>query len=162
MVGHGATSTLEVPAVRAALRQPQSISFLHAHHGSRIFEGQESVCTVALPQIRKAGPAVFVIMPNHVHLLITPRVAVSRLTNGLKGVTAREANSILRSKGKHFWQDESFDHWVRSSREFDRIQAYIEFNPVSAGLANKPEAWPWSSVTRITADFPAQASSSGC
>jgi REP element-mobilizing transposase RayT len=104
----------------------------------------------------------FVIMPNHAHLLITPRVAVSRLMNGLKGITAREANCILRSKGKHFWQDESFDHWVRSSREFDRIQAYIEFNPVSAGLANKPEAWPWSSATRITAEFPAQTSSGGC
>jgi putative transposase len=90
----------------------------------------------------------FVIMPNHVHLLITPRVSVSRLMNGLKGITAREANSILRCKGKHFWQDESFDHWVRTSAEFDRIRAYIERNPVAAHLATKPEAWPWSSATR--------------
>jgi putative transposase len=90
----------------------------------------------------------FVIMPNHVHLLITPRVSVSRVMNGLKGITAREANSILRCKGKHFWQDESFDHWVRTSAEFDRIRAYIERNPVAARLASKPEAWPWSSATR--------------
>jgi hypothetical protein len=104
----------------------------------------------------------FVLMPNHVHLLITPRVSVSRLMNGLKGITAREANSILRRKGRHFWQDESFDHWVRSSAEFDRIQAYIERNPISARLANKPETCPWSSAARITAEFPAQTSSGGC
>jgi putative transposase len=90
----------------------------------------------------------FVIMPNHVHLLITPKVPIPRLMNGLKGVTAREANAILGRQGKHFWQDESFDHWVRTSTEFDRIRAYIEFNPVSARLAAEPEAWPWSSASQ--------------
>ncbi len=91
----------------------------------------------------------FVIMPNHIHLLITPGVPVSRVMNGLKGITAREANCILHNRGQHFWQDESFDHWVRTSTEFDRIQAYIERNPVSAQLVSKPEAWPWSSAARI-------------
>jgi hypothetical protein len=54
------------------------------------------------------------------------------------------------------------DHWVRSSAEFDRIQSYIERNPVSAQLVSKPEAWPWSSAAQITDDFPAQTSSSCC
>ncbi len=89
----------------------------------------------------------FVIMPNHVHLLITPHVSVSRLMNGLKGITAHEANAILRCKGNHFWQDESFDHWVRNSAEFDRIRRYIEWNPVNAKLVAHPEDWKWSSVT---------------
>jgi REP-associated tyrosine transposase len=92
----------------------------------------------------------FVVMPNHVHLLITPNVPVPRLMNGLKGVTARKANSILRRNGKHFWQDESFDHWVRGPAEFDRIRAYIECNPVSAGLVRKPMDWPWSSASQIS------------
>jgi REP element-mobilizing transposase RayT len=96
----------------------------------------------------------FVIMPNHIHLLITPGVPVSRVMNGLKGVTAREANCILHNRGQHFWQDESFDHWVRTSAEFDRIQAYIERNPVSAQLVSKPEAWPWSSAARIAPNSP--------
>jgi putative transposase len=89
----------------------------------------------------------FAVMPNHVHLLISPKVHVPRLMNGLKGVTARNANLILGRKGKHFWQDESFDHSVRSPKEFDRIHTYIEFNPVSAGLASSPEEWPWSSAS---------------
>ena len=86
--------------------------------------------------------------PEGVHLLITPKVPVPRLMNGLKGVTAREANSILGRKGEHFWQDESFDHWVRTPAEFDCIHAYIECNPVSAGLAPNPQDWPWSSASQ--------------
>ncbi|MGC1617765.1 MAG: transposase [Candidatus Acidiferrum sp.] len=94
----------------------------------------------------------FVVMPNHVHLLITPKVPLSRVTNGLKGVTARNANAILRRTGQHFWQDESFDHWVRNPAQFDRIRAYIESNPVTAGLAKNPKAWLWSSANQI--NFP--------
>ena len=40
----------------------------------------------------------------------------------------------------------AYDHWVRNEREFHRIVAYIEENPVSAGLAATPEDWPWSSA----------------
>ena len=90
----------------------------------------------------------FVVMPNHVHLLIAPRIPIRRITNGLKGVTARDANRILGRTGRPFWQDESFDHWVRTPAEFNRIRVYIESNPVSAGLADRPEDWLWSSASR--------------
>ena len=89
----------------------------------------------------------FVIMPNHVHLLITPNASISRITNGIKGASAHRANTILSRERQHFWQDESFDHWVRSPREFLKIRLYIESNPVSAGLATTPESWPWSSCS---------------
>jgi putative transposase len=62
----------------------------------------------------------FVVMPHHIHMLITPKLPIPRIMNGLKGATARAAKSLLRRKGKRFWQDESFDHWVHSSKEFDR------------------------------------------
>jgi REP element-mobilizing transposase RayT len=91
----------------------------------------------------------FVIMPNHVHLLITPKTSVPRITNGIKGSTSHQANALLSREGQHFWQDESFDHWVRSTKEFDKIRGYIENNPVSAGLVGKPQDWPWSSSSTI-------------
>ena len=53
---------------------------------------------------------------------------------GLKGYTAREANRLLGRTGQPFWQGESYDHWVRDETEFIRIIAYIENNPVKAGL----------------------------
>jgi putative transposase len=88
----------------------------------------------------------FVVMPNHIHLLIDPIASLERITNGLKGVSARDANRILGRVGERFWQDESFDHWVRSGKEFERIHAYIERNPVTARLVARPGDWPWSSA----------------
>jgi putative transposase len=87
-------------------------------------------------------------MPNHVHAVIEPRLPVARITGGLKGVSARRANAALGRVGQPFWQDESFDHWVRNEAEFQHICSYVEWNPVSAGLAKRPEDWPWSSARR--------------
>jgi len=87
----------------------------------------------------------YVVMPNHVHFLVTPRVVAIRWLGPLKGFTAHEANRILGSAGMRFWQDESYDHVVRDG-QFDRIRDYIEWNPVKAGLAMKPEHFPWSSA----------------
>ena len=91
----------------------------------------------------------WVVMPNHVHLLITPQVNVPALLHKLKGTTARESNLLLGSTGRPFWQDESYDRTVRSADEFRRIESYILQNPVRAGLARSAEEYPWSSVSRL-------------
>jgi REP element-mobilizing transposase RayT len=90
----------------------------------------------------------WVIMPNHVHLLLTPLVAVSRLLGSLKSSTAKQANPMLHRTGQAFWQDESYDHLVRNGDEFRRIQGYIENNPVTAGLETRPQDYAWSSAGR--------------
>jgi putative transposase len=89
----------------------------------------------------------FVVMPNHVHILVTPKVVASRWLAPLKGFTAYQANKLLGCHGQAFWQDESYDHLVRSAAEFDRIRLYIEQNPVTAGLVGGPWEYPWSSAT---------------
>jgi type I restriction enzyme R subunit/putative DNA methylase len=94
----------------------------------------------------------FVVMSNHVHLLIETIEPLQKITRLLKGYTARCANLVLGRTGQAFWQDESFDHWVRNSGEQGRIIQYIENNPVTAGLVNKPEDWAWSSAARRAAD----------
>ncbi len=98
-------------------------------------------------ELRQYTLYAFVVMANHVHVLLQPRVPMRRITNGVKGVTARVANQILGRTGQPFWQDESFDRWVRNEAEFERIRSYIERNPVAAGLVKKPEDWPWSSAS---------------
>jgi putative transposase len=85
-------------------------------------------------------------MPNHVHVLLCPKTSLAAITRWLKGSTARQANLILGRTGEAFWQDESFDHRVRDEVELERIVRYVEGNPVSAGLAANPRAWPWSSA----------------
>ena len=88
----------------------------------------------------------FVVMRNHVHLLITPRAPLGSITKAMRGKSARLANAILGRTGQPFWQDESFDHWIRRPRQFDKVKRYIEGNPVRAGLVQRPEQWPYSSA----------------
>jgi len=86
-------------------------------------------------------------MPNHVHLLVTPLIAMPKLTQLIKGRSAHAANAILGSKGQPFWQDESFDHWVRNQIQFEKIKSFIESNPVKAGFVCEPCLWPYSSAS---------------
>jgi putative transposase len=88
------------------------------------------------------GP--FVIMANHVHVLLLPLTSPSKLLKALKGVTAREVNRLLSRTGEPFWQRESYDHWVRDADEWKRITRYIEKNPVRAGLVSRIEDYMWS------------------
>jgi putative transposase len=98
----------------------------------------------------------WVVMPNHVHMLIEVNVALSVVMKTLKCYTARQANKILGRTGQ-FWHHESFDHWVRNDEELRRIIRYIENNPVKARLAARPENYRWSSafgnVSRQACDF---------
>lgn len=88
----------------------------------------------------------WVLMSNHVHLLVQPRKPLCEVTRAVKNTSARAANLVLGKTGTPFWQDESFDHWVRNREEFERIAAYIEENPVKAGLVERAELWRWSSA----------------
>jgi REP element-mobilizing transposase RayT len=96
----------------------------------------------------------FVVMPNHVHLLATPALALPKLTKSLKGITSKRANTILAMTGSCFWQEESYDHLVRNVREFEKIpelyQSYIEENPVRAGLVREANEYRWSSAGWVT------------
>lgn len=89
----------------------------------------------------------YVVMANHIHILIFPNAPLAKITKSVKGFSAKKANKILNRTGEAFWQDESFDHWVRRESSFGRIKLYIENNPVSAGLVKSAEEWPWSSAS---------------
>lgn len=91
----------------------------------------------------------FSIMPNHVHLVITPLrcndeyYPLSQIMHTIKGRTAREANLILGRQGK-FWQHECYDHAVRNVEELERIIYYVIDNPRRAGL---PLRWVYQRDT---------------
>ncbi len=94
----------------------------------------------------------YTIMPNHVHVLFTPLPVgkesdiyhrLPDIMQSIKGYTAWRANRILGRRG-HFWQEESYDHFVRNERELKRIVRYIVNNPVKAGLVHTPEEWKWT------------------
>jgi putative transposase len=88
----------------------------------------------------------WVLMANHVHVLLLPMISPSRLLQSLKGYTARQANLILGRTGHKFWQAESYDHWVRDDMELGKITAYIVNNPIKAGIVRSADAYRWSSA----------------
>jgi REP element-mobilizing transposase RayT len=88
----------------------------------------------------------WVVMSNHVHALLMPHKPLREVTRAIKSTSARLANAIVSRTGQAFWQDESYDHWVRNDREFEHIVGYIERNPVRAGLVQRAEEWRWSSA----------------
>jgi REP element-mobilizing transposase RayT len=87
----------------------------------------------------------WLILCNHVHILIYPNAPLPRITKSIKNYSARRANAILGRTGP-FWLEESYDRWVRAEDELNKIVQYIEGNPVAVDLCGKPEGWRWSSA----------------
>ena len=72
----------------------------------------------------------FVIMPNHVHVLLEPIAGwkLEQITHSWKRFSAREINRRLGQEGQ-LWQHESFDHLVRSENYLATYRKYIADNP---------------------------------
>jgi REP element-mobilizing transposase RayT len=87
------------------------------------------------------------VMPNHVHVLLTPveGVALGTILATLKGVTSTSINRQLSQSGV-LWQRDYFDRMIRDEEHFERVRRYIEWNAVKAGLTPDPAKWPWSSA----------------
>ncbi len=89
----------------------------------------------------------WVIMPNHVHTLITPTApaTLASITHSWKSYTAKQANQVLGRQGQ-FWQKEYFDRAMEDAHDMARTKTYIEANPVAAGICQTPADWRWSSA----------------
>ena len=96
-----------------------------------------------------------VVMPEHVHLLLTPLQdengwphALPAILKALKGASARSVNKLTNSAGP-VWQEESFDHVLRSQESLEEKLEYILQNPVRRGLVEKPEDYKWLWVEQL-------------
>ena len=90
-----------------------------------------------------------VIMPTHVHLLFTPLrdvegwpYTLAQIMKLVKGRSAWEINNTLLRRGP-VWQDEFFDHVLRSEESLRTKTEYILLNPLRAGLVHGRERYPW-------------------
>jgi putative transposase len=77
----------------------------------------------------------FVVMPNHVHVLacFPDEKAMLAQCKSWKHYAARKINRCLKQKGR-FWQQDSFDHLLRSEKQFEYLRQYIAGNPEKARL----------------------------
>jgi hypothetical protein len=79
-------------------------------------------------------------MPNHVHAVLRPLAEwkLDAVMHSWKSFTAKEINKAVNLKGQ-LWQDEYFDHIIKSNQEYEDTIVYVVENPLKAGLSD----WPW-------------------
>jgi REP element-mobilizing transposase RayT len=110
--------------------------WLHAGHGSCCLKNADAgeIVENALRFFDgdryRLGP--FVVMPNHVHGLVMPLPGhdLSKILHSWKSFTSNAVNRVLKRTGQ-LWQDESFDHIVRSQEHAEKFKYYIRENPAS-------------------------------
>jgi putative transposase len=85
-----------------------------------------------------------VVMPDHVHILLEPLTGydLSRISKGIKGVSAKLINDLRGSRGS-VWQDESWDRIMRDDAELQEKLGYMLNNPVKRELVSDGWDWPW-------------------
>jgi putative transposase len=86
----------------------------------------------------------FVVMPDHVHALITPsyEISLEKAVQFIKG-----GFSFRLKSNMPVWEASFTNHRVRNEEDFERHREYIRMNPVRAGLVRSPEDYPHSSAT---------------
>ncbi len=99
-------------------------------------------------QLPKADTAVlaYCLMPNHVHLILVPhsKDSLATLLRRTHARYARRVNRIHDWQG-HLWQ-ERFHSFVMDEEHLLAAARYVELNPVRAGISERADEWPWSSV----------------
>jgi putative transposase len=85
----------------------------------------------------------YVLMPEHVHLLLSEPKIHSLATS--LNVLKHETSQRLKADRKQFWQRRYYDFNVVTQPKFVEKLRYIHRNPVERGLVQEPEDWPWSS-----------------
>ena len=87
----------------------------------------------------------YVIMPDHVHFFCTPKSDAKLLSTFVGFWKEWTSKAIKRALGLPgcVWQEEFFDHVLRSSESYAEKWDYVRENPTRAGLVKKADDWPW-------------------
>ncbi len=90
-----------------------------------------------------------IVMPDHVHLLLTPAeiqsgrwISLSQIMQGIKSATSHRINKRRGRKGP-LWQDESYDRIIRDEEEFNSKLKYICENAAKASLIEDSLDYPF-------------------
>ncbi|HLC12590.1 MAG TPA: carbamoyl-phosphate synthase large subunit [Chthoniobacterales bacterium] len=116
-------------------------AWLDQGHGECILRRPQIAATIANSLRHFDGDRYaldsFVVMPNHVHVLVRPHEShsLSEILHSWKSFSAEEINK-LRERSGAVWQDENYDRMVRDFAELERYRDYIKENPVAAKLGD--------------------------
>ncbi|MDP2264470.1 MAG: transposase [Hydrogenophaga sp.] len=88
----------------------------------------------------------YVLMDNHFHLLLTPEMAegVPQMMQAVGRRYVRYFNDRHHRTGT-LWEGRYRSTLIQSERYLLACMAYLDLNPVRAGMVSQPDAYPWSS-----------------
>lgn len=89
----------------------------------------------------------FVVMPDHLHLVLAPRSPhqLRTVTQNLFSYSARQINTQLHRLGS-LWAEEYYEHLLASREKVQPCLDYIYLNPVRKKLSVQAADWPFSSL----------------
>ena len=92
-------------------------------------------------RLEKWSSYLFLLMPDHLHALMSfsNEKSMGGLMSDWKGYHSKTLGVV--------WQDNFFDHRIRTHQEFSEKFQYIQMNPVVKGLCETVQEWPWQSVS---------------
>ena len=93
----------------------------------------------------------YVIMPNHVHFFCSAELGAKPLPIFIqrwKEWTSKRIARELKLSGR-VWQEEFFDHVLRSSESYTQKWDYVKENAVRAGLVESSDEWPWQGEVEL-------------
>jgi putative transposase len=87
----------------------------------------------------------YVIMPYHVHFFCSAELGAKALPTFMQGWKQYTSKRMARELklSRTIWQEEFFDHVLRSSESYSQKWDYVKENPVRAGLVEGSDEWPW-------------------
>ena len=90
----------------------------------------------------------FVVMPNHLHLLLTPggQASLERVMQFIKGGSSHRIHEVRGNKIQ-IWASGFHEATIRDVEDFEARRRYIQMNPVEAGLTMRPEDWAHGSAS---------------
>ena len=90
----------------------------------------------------------FVVMPNHLHLLLTPS-PITSLEKAVQLIKGGSSHTIHkeRENSVKIWQEGFHDWTIRDAHDWQAKVEYIWLNPVRARLADSPKDWRFSSAS---------------
>ena len=87
----------------------------------------------------------FVVMPDHIHVLLTPKTSLEKAAQFIKGGFSYRAKKELGSN-MEIWQKGFSDHRIRDLADYEGYVVYIHENPVRKGLCERASEFPYSSA----------------
>ena len=115
---------------------------------TRVFMDDDAVAGVVLELLRTSDAQHFSViayclMPDHIHVLAEGTEPAADFRQFVRSFKQQSSFQWKRRTGRPLWQRSYFEHVLRSDEDTVGLARYILENPVRAGLAARPEDYPY-------------------